>query len=243
MTTKVATPIEGGKIEVMPSNPLLPLLKKLHKIMEQSPYLQKDKKNLHDGYSYLSEEKIKEHFQDMFAKEKLLFLPVSTEITKSVDTTTSTGKPTHLTEVRFNYQIVDIETGAFISGSSSGQGEDRADKGVYKAITGALKYALTTTFLLPAGNDPEEDTQQEKAPAAKPAPKAEAEVSRPAPQTKAPVINRTKFTGRQKALADAMDQFTTLEELKTYYVKELDKDDKVLMYNYAQYLGEKLSNG
>lgn len=244
-TKKVITEVEGGKIEVVPTSPLVQLLQKLHRIMEQSPYLQKDKKNTHDGYNYLSEEKIKEHFQAMFAKERLLFLPVGTAITKSVDTTTSTGKPTHLTEVVFNYQIVDVDTGHFISGSSSGQGEDRADKGVYKAITGALKYALTTTFLLPAGNDPEEDEA--------PAPKKE-EPKRQAPDptkgtqpvngvSKPPVINRTLFTGRQKQLAEVMDQFTTVDELKQYYIKELGKEDKALMYNYAQYLGGKLNNG
>ena len=246
--------VEDKKVEANPQSSLVLLLQKLHRIMEQSPYLQKDKKNTHDGYNYLSEEKIKEHFQGMFAKERLMFLPVGTQITKSVDTTTSTGKPTHLTEVVFNYQIVDVDTGFFISGSSSGQGEDRADKGVYKAITGALKYALTTTFLLPAGNDPEDDSDVEVPKKATPVPSRQVAPPKQSDPTRGtqpdsngvsapPVINRTKFTGRQKALADAMDQFTTIDELKTYYTKELSKEDKVLMYNYAQYLGDKLKNG
>ena len=41
--------------------------------------------------------------------------------------------------------------------SVAGSGADTGDKGVYKAMTGALKYALILAFLLPTGDDPEAD--------------------------------------------------------------------------------------
>lgn len=44
----------------------------------------------------------------------------------------------------------------------AGQGADGSDKGIYKAITGAVKYGLLKTFLVPTGDDPERDTAGEK---------------------------------------------------------------------------------
>ena len=38
-----------------------------------------------------------------------------------------------------------------------GEGLDAGDKAPYKAMTGALKYALLQSFLLPTGDDPEEE--------------------------------------------------------------------------------------
>lgn len=45
-----------------------------------------------------------------------------------------------------------------------GQGADASDKGYYKAYTGAIKYALLKTFLIPTGDDPEQD-EPRRAPA------------------------------------------------------------------------------
>jgi hypothetical protein len=39
----------------------------------------------------------------------------------------------------------------------AGQGLDSGDKAPYKAMTGALKYALLQSFLLATGDDPEAD--------------------------------------------------------------------------------------
>jgi len=39
----------------------------------------------------------------------------------------------------------------------AGEGLDAGDKAPYKAMTGALKYALLQSFLLATGDDPEEE--------------------------------------------------------------------------------------
>ena len=221
---------------------MLALLAKLHRIMEASPYLQKDKKH-YDGYKYLSEAKIKEHFQHQFAKEKILFLPVSSAITNTLPTTSAKGSPQFLTEITFDYQIVDVETGAFIIGRSTGQGEDRSDKGVYKAITGALKYALTTTFLLPTGDDPENEEEDKHTPApTKQAPpvKQAPPAKRSAPQ-RPPILNRSAFTGRQLVLANAVDLLETADEIRRYW-KELPKADQDLIKTYCHYKVDKIES-
>ena len=39
----------------------------------------------------------------------------------------------------------------------SGSGQDAGDKGIFKAISGAQKYALMKAFMIPTGDDPEQD--------------------------------------------------------------------------------------
>ena len=45
-----------------------------------------------------------------------------------------------------------------------GQGSDKGDKGVYKAITGAKKYFVANTFLIPTFDDPEASEYDEPKP-------------------------------------------------------------------------------
>jgi hypothetical protein len=70
---------------------------------------------------------------------------------------TPSGKQTLLT-LRFTWTITDGDTGELFSFQSIGTGSDSSDKAAYKAATGALKYALLTAFLIPTGDDPENDS-------------------------------------------------------------------------------------
>ena len=45
-----------------------------------------------------------------------------------------------------------------------GSGMDSGDKGPYKAMTGAEKYALLKLFLIPTGDDPEKDDKPQRPP-------------------------------------------------------------------------------
>ena len=71
--------------------------------------------------------------------------------------------------------VVDTETGESLSVTAPGYSEDfsykdnrpNGDKAVYKAITGATKYAVRSCFCLPSDDDPEHTPQKLKI-AAKP---------------------------------------------------------------------------
>ena len=66
--------------------------------------------------------------------------------------------------------IVDTETGESLSVTAPGYSEDfsykdnrpNGDKAVYKAITGATKYAIRSCFCLPSDDDPEHTPQKLK---------------------------------------------------------------------------------
>jgi len=55
------------------------------------------------------------------------------------------------------YTFTDVDGGEEITTKVAGQGLDAGDKAPYKAMTGALKYALLQSFLLATGDDPEEE--------------------------------------------------------------------------------------
>ena len=66
------------------------------------------------------------------------------------------------------------DTGAMLTTTAYGEARDAdrngnpQDKGLYKAITGAMKYWILKTFLLSTGDDPEGDSGNDQAPPKKP---------------------------------------------------------------------------
>ena len=67
-----------------------------------------------------------------------------------------------LTKATVVFTVVDPETGEKVELPWVGEGYDKGDKGLYKAYTGALKYWLMDTFLIPTGDDPESDPETDK---------------------------------------------------------------------------------
>jgi len=146
------------------------IYKKLHAIMSEANYIQKDKRNEFHRYSYASEAAIKEKIHELFVKHGVI--PVFSAVNHFVAETAPTekGKRQYRTTLDLAYTFYDIEDGSSVNGTIPGSGIDGEDKGTYKAITGALKYCLTSQFIIPTGDDPEnEEGEKPKREAAKPA--------------------------------------------------------------------------
>ena len=141
--------------------------KKIHNIMTSIGIIEKDKTNDFHKYKYASEFAIKKAVHEALVNEKLI-LQLSEK---------SHTKKAKITTVTFEYCFINIETGDKMCGLFSGSGEDKGDKGLYKAFTGCLKYLLTTTFLIPTGDDPENDKKEDD--------KKEDKKEQPKPQSKA----------------------------------------------------------
>ncbi|MFA5185389.1 MAG: ERF family protein [Patescibacteria group bacterium] len=132
------------------------LYAKLHAIMSEVDYIQKDKTNTHHNYRYASEKAIKEKLHSAFVSHGVLFFLSVTDVSNE-SVTTSNGNTEARTTAKMQYSFTDIESGEQFVGYFYGSGNDAGDKGLYKAITGAIKYILTSTFIIPTGDDPEED--------------------------------------------------------------------------------------
>lgn len=130
------------------------ILKKLHSIQKDIGTMKKDGFNDHSKYNYLSETQVTALMKDLFDKHGVIF-GYSSKIT-SKERTPSEKQVT--VDVEVSYSFIDTETGEMLHGTAVGQGSDQTDKGVYKAITGAIKYIYMKTFNIPTGDDPERDT-------------------------------------------------------------------------------------
>jgi hypothetical protein len=121
-------------------------------------YIQKDGRNDFQSYNYVSERKVKEELRKEFIKHGLIMLPIGAKLAAShvID-----GKKVSESYI-FTYTIIDTESENSINVETVGSGLDNGDKYSYKAMAGALKYALTQSFLIPTGDDPEVAREDEK---------------------------------------------------------------------------------
>lgn len=133
------------------------IYKKLHAIMSEANYIQKDKENPHFHYWYASEAAIKEKLHELFVKHRVVFNASAMNAQTVESHKNDKGKSQFRTTLDLAYRFFDIDDGSFVDGTMAGAGMDGEDKGTYKAITGALKYCLTSQFVIPTGDDPESE--------------------------------------------------------------------------------------
>lgn len=149
------------------------VLRKLLEVMKENEYIQKLGKHP-TGYMFVRESDLKRKIGASFVKHGLVFVPgsASASVTEIQRGKSDPMRHEALTTVTLAFRIFDTATGEYVQGQMPGQGVDGGDKGVYKAITGAIKYVLTSTFLIETGDDPEMESEppKEEKPPAKPAP-------------------------------------------------------------------------
>ncbi len=136
------------------------ILQKLLAVMKDCGYIQKDKKNTFHGYSYASEAAIKDRVHEALVEHRVIPQVSLLGLTEREITRVNAKGQTiseWLTTANVHYKFYCCDTGEFIEGTFYGCGIDPSDKGLYKAITGAIKYLLTSQFLIPTGDDPEND--------------------------------------------------------------------------------------
>lgn len=130
------------------------ILKKLNAIQKEVTHLDKMGFNEHGKYNYLAEYQITQMFKPLFEKHGVMFTFSSK---KTGEGKTPSEKQIN-TDISVSYKFVDVDTAEEVAGEIAGTGADQTDKGVYKATTGAIKYLFMKTFMIPTGDDPEDDT-------------------------------------------------------------------------------------
>jgi hypothetical protein len=116
--------------------------------------------NKAQGYRYASDADVLGALQPVMAKHGLALIPTSIEANTLEAGQSRQGNPIFRTDVRVTYLLTHTSGGS-IPVASAGSGTDSLDKGLYKAMTGALKYALCQTFLIPRLDDAEGGSQPE----------------------------------------------------------------------------------
>lgn len=120
--------------------------------------LKKGAENKFDRYTYFSEAQYKSLFTELFSNHKLELKFTELEY----NTFDGPEKQANGRMPRIEFTLIDVETGFFETTVITGEGIDKGDKAGYKAYTGALKYYLADTFMVATGDDPEQDSPDEK---------------------------------------------------------------------------------
>lgn len=132
----------------------LALYGKLREVAVAITHFQKRGHNDHHNYNFVQAVDVTSRVRDELLERGIIVLPEAW----GAEHLPYGSKSGHLTTVNLAYNFVDTETGAQVRVPWVGVGADTGgDKGIYKAYTGGLKYALTTTFLVPTTDDPERD--------------------------------------------------------------------------------------
>lgn len=108
--------------------------------------------NAFHRYKYVTDADIVAKIRASMIKNNLVCLPNQISCNTAGDICT----------LHIEYTLLDADSGEFIVSRVFGQGQDKGDKMVYKAATGAEKYFLLKTFLIPTDDDPENDSKDIK---------------------------------------------------------------------------------
>src|SRR5208282_2201052 len=133
----------------------LNLRQKLAEVRRRIGYIQKRGHNERFNYSYVTAADIAGSVGDILSELGVVVIPSLENIT--YESATGRGEPTRMARVVMAYTFSDVDSGEEIVAKVAGQGLDSGDKAPYKAMTGALKYALLQSFLLATGDDPEDE--------------------------------------------------------------------------------------
>ena len=127
------------------------LAKAVVAVMQAVPNVPKTGENTFHHYKYASEADLMHALQPAMAAAGLALLPISVADQTVEHGTTKAGGVQWRTQVALTYRLLHV-SGEFIDLQAVGCGIDGEDKGIYKALTGALKYCLRQAFLLPTGD-------------------------------------------------------------------------------------------
>ena len=155
-TTTVAQPATDAANGTAPEVPVqLNLRQKLAEVRRRIGYVQKRGHNERFNYSYVTAADIAGSVGDILAELGVVVIPTLEDI--SYESAAGRGEAARMARVVMAYTFADVDSGEEVIAKVAGQGLDAGDKAPYKAMTGALKYALLQSFLLATGDDPEDE--------------------------------------------------------------------------------------
>ena len=134
---------------IHPIPPKADLVKAVCYAMQDIGYVRQTGRNTHHNYSYTSEEDLTRAIQPALVKHGLMISPVRVELLCSEPV-----KDYIRQDILVTYCLSHVG-GSYTYIVAAGSGTDKLDKSIYKAMTGAFKYALRQTFAIPSGDDAE----------------------------------------------------------------------------------------
>lgn len=131
-------------------------IRALIKAQKEMGVVPKSGENKFDKYKYATLEDFLNIVQPVLAENNLSLTTSIDETQLLPDRTTKAGGMEHVVQIKGTMTLFH-DSGEVSKIAIFGQGQDRADKGIYKAITGARKYGLACFFNLVTTDEPEAD--------------------------------------------------------------------------------------
>jgi hypothetical protein len=148
-------PLSSGTAPRLESRPdQMNLRHKLGEVRRRIGYIQKRGYNERNNYNYVAAADIAGTIGDILAELGVVVIPRLESISYEPH---APGRMERVARVIMSYTFTDEDSGDEITAKVAGEGLDVGDKASYKAMTGALKYALLQSFLLATGDDPEDE--------------------------------------------------------------------------------------
>lgn len=169
----------------------------------------KSGRNSFHNYSYSTEADVLDTVRDLCSEAEVSLTTSCTEYqVRTIDRASDRGiKYVNIATVSVETSLVDSATGEKISATMPGYAEDsKGDKAIYKALTGATKYAVWKLFALSTGDDSEADNDAQHV-SGKPA--------TPPSRTSVAALNLITDAQRKRLFAIAKTKEVPNDSLKT----------------------------
>lgn len=168
------------------------IIEKLCAINSEIGAISKGRKNQQQGFMFRGIDDVMNELHSLFAKHSVIILP-RYELIEQQALATKSGGFMYRSKIKAVIKFVTID-GSSVESETIGEAMDSADKGLNKAESIALKYALLQMFLIPTeeDKDPDATTPEATYAATKQAPK----------QTQAPAPARSRKKSNELTAAD-----------------------------------------
>lgn len=156
--------------EKKPVDKSLSIHQRIHKVMKDVDTIQKESKKVNNQYTFVSHDEVSRVMHKAFVDHGIVMIPTVTECTENSYSTTVKKKKwgnetpeeevvlISKTSVKMEISLVNVDNPSDkVTVSFPGMGIDNQDKGIGKAISYAVKYALLKTFCLETSDDVEKD--------------------------------------------------------------------------------------
>jgi len=145
----------------------LNLLQKLASIVAEIDHVEKSGRNTFQNYNYVKAADVAWLVRKALSSRNIYLVSDVVEV-RNYTIPAKENTVMQAVDVRMEFSFFDGDSPATlpIVTHAWGTGTDKGDKAIYKAMTGALKYGLRHSFIIPDESDPEADVETDKATAA-----------------------------------------------------------------------------
>lgn len=137
---------------------------KIAAVMKETKAIEKGRRNEQQGFMFRGIDEVMNELHDLFASNGVFILPEVLEynVTEKV---TGRGSILYYTRTKVKYHFT-AEDSSEVCTVNVGEAMDSGDKGMNKAMSAALKYALMQMLLIPTkeNKDPDSTTPEETRP-------------------------------------------------------------------------------